>query len=41
MLSGIGGHLPEMVFGVAILAALVYLILAAIRRYHRHLHRRP
>jgi hypothetical protein len=40
MMVGIGGHWLVLLFTVAILAGLVWLILAGIRRYHRHLHRK-
>jgi hypothetical protein len=36
----IGGHLPEMLVMLAILAAIIAIIIVGISRYHQHLHRR-
>jgi hypothetical protein len=36
----IGGHLPEMLVMLAILAPIIAIIIVGVSRYHEHLHRR-
>ncbi len=35
-----GGHLPELLVVLAILAAIIAVILVGISRFHKYLHRR-
>ena len=36
----VGGHLPELLVMLVILAAIITLILVGISRFHQYLHRR-